>query len=120
MDGMGAGVWGAAVPDYYFVQTFAAGGPDYRVPRPFREDRAAAAPGTDGSWNGHEGADLVGGIPGCAALRRHWRYDSHFVDPQTGRRSARGSLCRLRTLAGARAAFVFTQRDGVPRLPTNN
>ncbi len=51
-----------------------------------------------------------------AALRRHWRYDSHFADAQTRRRPARRSLRRLRTAASAGLAFVRAQRDGVPRL----
>jgi len=42
--------------------------PHHRVPRSFREDRTAAAPGPHRSRDGHEGADLVGGIAGRASL----------------------------------------------------
>ena len=53
-------------------------------------------------------------VAGRAAVRRDWRYDSHFADAETGWRSPRRSVCVLRIAAGAGAAVLFAERDGVP------
>jgi len=46
----------------------------------------------------------------------YWRHDSYFADPETRRRPPRRDLCLSRTAAVPRAAFVFAERYGLPRL----
>src|SRR5579863_6004891 len=109
----GAAMRTAERSDYYFVQDFTAAGFDQSVSRSFRENRTAAAFGTDGSGNGIEGVGVVFGGDGSFAARRNRRHDSRFVDAETGRRSPRGSLCRVRITASAGAAKFRAERDGV-------
>ena len=84
------------------------------------QDAAAAASGIDRSGHGDEGPGVVVGVAGRAAGGWDWRYDPHFADAEAGRRSPRGSVCMLRTAAGAGAAVVFAERDGVPGMRTND
>ena len=57
-----------------------------------RQDRAAAAPRTDGSRHGHQGSRLVGIRDRDPVERRHRRHDSRLPDAPPGRRSARGGV----------------------------
>src|SRR5438067_1810600 len=86
----------------------------------FHDNRTAFAPGPHRSGHGHEGTNLVGGFARHSVVRRHWRYDSHFTDPQTRRRSQGRSLRCMRIAASAGIAFVCAQRDSLPRLRTND
>ena len=69
---------------------------------------------------GMKGHGVVAGVAGRAAVRRDRRYDPHFADAETGWRSPRRSVCVLRIAAGAGAAVLFAERDGVPGMRTDD
>ena len=87
-----------------------------RLSRARAPDRSAAAPRTDRSRHGHEGAGLVRVRDGRAPQRRNRRHHSRVADAAARRRSPRGGLCRVRAAAGARPARVLAERHRLSRL----
>ena len=79
-------------------------------------NRSAAAPRSHRGGHGHQRAGLVGVGDGRAAERRHRRHDSRLADAAAGRRSPRRSVRGVRDAAGARAAIVRAERDGLSRM----
>jgi len=111
----GAGVRLAARPDYYFMQDFAAAARfDHRLSRPEREDGAAFASGPYRSWNGMKGQIWSAASLGVLLYQGIGDTIRISLTPRPGE-TARGIYAAW-VVAAAWAAFVFTERDRLPRV----